>query len=174
MEGEPPGEPLNYVDPSGGHWYALHMELIARIGEKEIWQETLQRPYALQPPFPGQEFICILFINDSSLTAEEQNLLSEQIIAAGCRNAVCAGIDCESFHDAIDWTVLEANNYECTDDTFVMTTWHEDEPISEVIWYGLNSADIHQRFVYYLILMIGPSPEVEEEIRQSVQAEGEE
>ena len=51
------------------------------------------------------------------------------------------GKECEKWHDAIDWAVLETFDFgDIPDDKFVMTTWHADEPISEALWYAENCA----------------------------------
>lgn len=153
--------------------YAFIMERIARIGPKEIWLEVLARPYEFQSPFSGQEFVCILMANDSSITPAEQNHISDRIVAEGCRYAVCGGIDCSSSHDAVDWAHLVTDpDYHPPDETFVMTTWHEDESPAEVIWFGLHCTNFDQHdFTRYLLLLLGPDPHLENELREMVAKE---
>jgi hypothetical protein len=45
------------------------------------------------------------------------------------------GKNCSSWDDSVDHANLEEFNYgEIPDDRFVMTTWHDDEPIQETFW----------------------------------------
>jgi hypothetical protein len=51
------------------------------------------------------------------------------------------GIECEQWHDAVDWTVLEEFDYgDVPDDRHIMTTWHTDEPLLEAMWFAGHCA----------------------------------
>lgn len=51
------------------------------------------------------------------------------------------GRECSSWDDSVDFANLEEFSYgEIPDDAFVMTTWHESEPLEEVFWFAKNSA----------------------------------
>jgi hypothetical protein len=51
------------------------------------------------------------------------------------------GLECSSWDDSVDISNLKLFDYgEIPDDQFVMTTWHTDEPLSEVFWYSKNTA----------------------------------
>lgn len=51
------------------------------------------------------------------------------------------GVDCEIWHECIDETILERHGFgNIPDEARVMTTWHEDEPISEVMWFAKFAA----------------------------------
>lgn len=69
------------------------------------------------------------------------------LISSGCLYFIAWGIACEDWHDAVDWTVLEAFDFgEIPDDKFVMTTWHDKKPLSEALWFAGNCAshpDVH-------------------------------
>lgn len=61
---------------------------------------------------------------------------------SGCLYFIAWGVACETWHDTMDWTVLEAFDFgEIPDDRFVMTTWHDKEPLSEALWFAGNAAD---------------------------------
>lgn len=50
---------------------------------------------------------------------------------------VAWGVECEEWHDTVDWAVLEVFDFgDIPDDKFVMTTWHDDEPLSEALWFA--------------------------------------
>lgn len=43
---------------------------------------------------------------------------------------------CSAWDDSVDHANLEEFNYgEIPDDHFVMTSWHDNEPIQEVFWF---------------------------------------
>ena len=96
----------------------------------------LQRPYRFESPIEG-EFVLLLQITDAAVTAEEQRHLSEAIAASGCRYVLCRGVECSSWDDSIDEaSVMAEINGEVR--PFLMTTWHEDEPLEDVLDSMLN------------------------------------
>jgi hypothetical protein len=51
------------------------------------------------------------------------------------------GVGCSSWDDSVDFANLRAfDDEEIPDDAFVMTTWHEAEPLSETLWFAKHSA----------------------------------
>jgi hypothetical protein len=145
------------------------MKMIAERDEKKIWFHALSRPYELSAPFQGSEYVCILFINDEATNSEEQAQLSAQIVSSGCRYAVCAGYRCSTWDDSIDMASLEANNFEVKNETFVMTTWHENESVEDVIFYGLmNTMFDDLVFSRYLVLMVGSQADLYEQTLKAI------
>jgi hypothetical protein len=132
----------------------------------------LPRPFKFVPPFEGNEFVALLFVEDKQVTPEEQERLSDQIVAAGCRYAVCAGHLCSSWDDSIDMADLRRNNMETNEKTFVMTSWHEDEPIEDIVFHFFN-ATWFDHFVpeNFLVVFVGGDPEVLVNIRQEVETQ---
>ncbi len=55
---------------------------------------------------------------------------------------MCAwGLDCTLWDDSVDYANLEQFSYgEIPEDRFVMTTWHDNEPLEEAIWFAKHSA----------------------------------
>jgi hypothetical protein len=146
------------------------MQLIATRDEKEVWYQELSRPYGLRVPFPGELYVCILFVHDPAVTQEEQAKLSEQIVQSGCRYAVCAGHACSTWDDSVDLAYLATDpNFAPPEETFVMTTWHEDESIEDVVFYGLMNTmfDDHE-FFKYLVLTLGHHATFREELDAAI------
>ena len=51
------------------------------------------------------------------------------------------GKDCSSWDDSVDLANLKDFNFEeIPDEKFVMTTWHNNEPLEEVFWFSKRSA----------------------------------
>ena len=59
----------------------------------------------------------------------------------GCLYMVAWGANCSSWDDSVDWANIEAFDFkQIPEDRFVMTTWHEDQPLSEALWYAKHNA----------------------------------
>ena len=124
--------------------------------KKRIIYQQLCRPYEFISPFGGESFALCLHISDHTLTGDEQAKLSADIVRQGCRYAVCAGYKCSSWDDSVDMADLERNNWEVRDDTFVMTTWHENESIEDIVFFFLNNTSFDNWIPdNFLVLVLG-------------------
>lgn len=82
-----------------------------------------------------------IIVSDIAVANDWRNKVTDWLVANNCLYVVAWGVDCEQWHDAADWAVLEAFDYnDIPDDKFVMTTWHDDEPLSEAFWFAGNCA----------------------------------
>jgi hypothetical protein len=149
------------------------VELLASKGNKEVWLLQLDKPYNLESTFVGIDYVCILFNNDQNISNQEQNRISEQLVRSGCKYAVCAGFNCSSWDDSVDWAYLATDDdYDPPDETLVMTSWHEKESISEVIFFGLNGTNFDDHnFEKYLILFVGYKKDLKNEIEKAIQSQ---
>ena len=148
------------------------MELLASTDRQEVWIDELRRPYSLASPFAGMEYVCILFANDELTTKAEQNLISERLIETGCKYAVCAGHNCSSWDDSVDMAHLAMYDFNPPEDEHVMTTWHENESVEEILHFGLNNTDFDRHeFVRYLILFVGERQGLRHEVEIGVQSQ---
>jgi len=51
------------------------------------------------------------------------------------------GIECRSWENSVDLANVEAFDLdEIPDDSLVITTWHQHEPLQEVFWFSKHSA----------------------------------
>ncbi len=132
----------------------------------------IQKPFKFTSPFEEEEFVALLFVDEEQITPEEQERLSDEIVAAGCRYAVCAGHLCSSWDDSIDMADLRRNNMETNEKTFVMTSWHEDEPVEDIVFHFLNVTWFDD-FVpeNFMVVVVGGDPEVLANIRQEVETQ---
>jgi len=132
----------------------------------------ISRPFIFTNPFEGEEFVVLLYVDEKLITPEEQEKLSDEIVAAGCRYAVCAGHQCSSWDDSIDMADLKRNNFETNEKTFVMTSWHEEESIEDIVFHFLNVTWFDD-FVpeNFLVVVVGDDSEVIGNIRQEVETQ---
>lgn len=78
---------------------------------------------------------------EEEVTPAWRDLVSERLVSAGCLYMMAWGDQCTSWDDSVDIANIELFNYkEIPEDQFVMTTWHEDEPVEEVFWFAQNCA----------------------------------
>jgi hypothetical protein len=83
------------------------------------------------PPFKA------IVIAEEEVSQMWQWEICRWLVACGVRYALCQGVDCEAWHDAIDDAADEASGYdEVPPEQAVITTWHEDEELEEVFWFS--------------------------------------
>ncbi|MFO0699298.1 MAG: hypothetical protein U0236_08725 [Nitrospira sp.] len=84
---------------------------------------------------------CAVVIVEAEVDSEWQSLVSKWLVRSGCLYAVAWGKNCSSWDDSVDTANLEDFGFgKIPEDKFVMTTWHNDESLSEVFWYAKNNA----------------------------------
>lgn len=92
------------------------------------------------PDRPVRPFKAVVIIHER-VTAEWQKLASEWLVGSGCLFMLAWGHECNSWDDSVDYANLDAFEYgDIPDDKFVMTTWHDNEPLSEVLWFAAHGA----------------------------------
>jgi hypothetical protein len=90
---------------------------------------------AVPPPFR------VVIVADAEGTAEWQMQISEWLAQSGCLYMMAWGINCSSWDDSVDIANIKAFEHgEIPEDSFIMTTWHEDEPMQEAFWFAKNCA----------------------------------
>jgi hypothetical protein len=101
--------------------------------------QHLARPFDIRSPWPGEDFALLLVVRAPDIAPDEQVALSRQIVDAGCRYAVCTGVDSSSWDDSIDAAVVEADlDGRRPESKTVMTTWHNEEPLEQVVAFFLS------------------------------------
>jgi len=102
----------------------------------------LHLPSGQQPPLlkEAASFKVVVVI-EQAVEAEWQSLVSDWLVESRCLYMMAWGIDCSSWDDSVDHANLSAFDFgEIPDDSFVMTTWHADEPLREAFWYAAHTA----------------------------------
>jgi hypothetical protein len=92
------------------------------------------------PPVDARPYRAVL-IAEEAVTQVWRNEVASWLVESGCLYFIAWGVECEAWHDTVDWTVLEAFDFgDIPDNRFVMTTWHDKEPLSDALWFAGNSA----------------------------------
>lgn len=97
-------------------------------------------PGETPPPVKPRPYRAVL-IAEQPVSQVWRDEVASWLVESGCLYFIAWGVDCEAWHDTVDCTVLEAFDFgEVPDDKFVMTTWHDKEPLSEALWFAGNCA----------------------------------
>ena len=79
------------------------------------------------PPFRA------VIVAEIEVTQEWRDRIAEWLLKSGCLYVIAWGIEC----DTVDWTNLEEFDFgDIPDDKFVMTSWHDDQPLSEALFFA--------------------------------------
>jgi len=105
------------------------------VCERELYLIDVRRPedIPLELSFTGRFFVCLLAWDASTCTEEATKELARRLLTAGCVYVCCWGSGCERVHDLFD----EADIALSPEGPFLMSTWHDNEPLSEAIWFML-------------------------------------
>ena len=95
-------------------------------------------PPESQLPTIGQlgPFKAVLVL-EQAVAQDWQDQVSEWLVRSGCLYMMAWGEECSSWDDSVDWANITVTGLDdIPDDQFVMTTWHDDEPLAETFWFA--------------------------------------
>jgi hypothetical protein len=100
-----------------------------------------RNPEAGLPSLPAPQPSRVVLISEAPAPQSYKQEVAKQLVLGGCVYFMAWGRECEAWHDAVDMANLEQFDFkEIPEESFVMTTWHEKEPLSEVLWFCKNNA----------------------------------
>ena len=117
-------------------------------------------PPGSQPPAVGEAgpFRAVLVL-EQAVADDWQDHVSEWLVRSGCLYMMAWGVECGSWDDSVDWANHTVTGLDdVPDDQFVMTTWHDEEPLAETFWYAAFAA--HHTAVsleHVAVIDIGPT-----------------
>ncbi len=80
-------------------------------------------------------------IVEENVTADWQKQISHWLVNSGCLYMMAWGVMCITWDDSVDQANLEQFNHgDIPCEKFVITTWHENDPLKEVFWFSKHSA----------------------------------
>ncbi|RYY77220.1 MAG: hypothetical protein EOO52_07010 [Gammaproteobacteria bacterium] len=80
-------------------------------------------------------FKCLVIISES-VSQARQDEISMWLVKSGCVVMCAWGINCSSWDDSVDCASIEMFNYnQPLPERFVLTTWHENEPLEEAMFF---------------------------------------
>lgn len=84
----------------------------------------------------------VVLMAEATVSAQWQAEVSDWLVRSGCLYLMAWGCNCSSWNDSVDEANIEM--FEPSDipaDRFVLTTWHENEALSEVFWFAKHCAE---------------------------------
>jgi hypothetical protein len=148
------------------------MHLIVEYDGRSFYSESIAAPQDLQMTFSGAAFPCLLWDHAGGSHVSTKEALARALIRAGCRYAVCAGRECEQWHDMFDECLVEdrLDSANKNEDALVMTTWHDGETPDDVASFFVFDTNFGPHdFKHFLVLHFGTGPQkfdVDESIRR--------
>ncbi len=89
------------------------------------------------PPQLTCEPFRALIVSEVEVTQEWRDRIAKWLLESGCLYVIAWGVECENWHDTVDWTNLEEFDFgDIPDSKFVMTTWHTNDPLFEAMWFA--------------------------------------
>ncbi len=122
--------------------------------------DYLHLPEGREPPVRSNvnPFRAVIVV-DQRVDAGWRTLVAGWLVRSGCLYALAWGTDCETWHDDVDEAVLAAFDFnDIPKDGHVMTTWHDDEPLSDTFWFAGHCA-FHPTVKLDQTLIVHISPE---------------
>lgn len=113
------------------------------------------------PPFRFSEACKVVVVIEDEVEPEWQAAVSEWLVRAGCHYMMAWGRKCSEWDDSVDYAAIDVFGPDASDDeSLVMTTWHDQEPLSETFWFSEHAA-FHPtiEMPHTLILHIAPQPQ---------------
>jgi hypothetical protein len=87
---------------------------------------------------PSAQTVLLIVADSREVPVEEVARAAERLLAAGLIYVCVWGPDCERVHDIFDEVHVGDGTVE--PEFTWMSTWHDDEPLEEAIWYFLQCA----------------------------------
>ncbi|MCP4259351.1 MAG: hypothetical protein GY774_17850 [Planctomycetes bacterium] len=104
--------------------YFNHVESLAEVGSLE---------------YPSRFFTLLLCVDFERETVDSLSSMASSLADRGNVYFCAWGPGCKQVHDVYDESLVE-QEIEEVKEHHVMTTWHNDEPLEEVLWFTLFSA----------------------------------
>ena len=107
---------------------------------RDVFLLSLERlsdfPGLLELPCP--RFVLLLAADTTGANLDKV-AVANSLISAGCVYFCAWGPGCEAMHDVVDDVFLERIEY-ADDRGVLMTTWHNNEPLTDVVEFALLTA----------------------------------
>jgi hypothetical protein len=82
-------------------------------------------------------FVCLLAWNADAVSNDNIARVARAVLDAGCCYVCCWGPRCQTVHDIFDEVAIERSDGH----DLIMSTWHEDEPLTDAIWFSVFCAE---------------------------------
>lgn len=118
----------------------------------------------------NDHFVLFLAIDGREVYTETICSVSEKLLDQGMVYACVWGPDCERIHDTIDEVRIQQNPNE-TNKNVAITTWHDEDSLSDAVWFFLNCAWPAEDYVHSCsdwVAAVIENPAWEAEVRETL------
>ncbi len=137
---------------------------------RRLWLGRVTRPYSFVCPTGGAEFALLLVVGDPGIAPEEQAALSEQLVRAGCRHAVCFGPTSSAWDDSIAMVEV-MDGLDGQPGPFVMTSWFDHDPLSEAVDFFVDCTAFDEWVpAAFVALVLGGAADLERDVQRALLA----
>lgn len=122
---------------------------------------SIKADQAVNFEIPAPIFSCGI-ISEIDTSEEYKNSVTDYLYNMGCLYLCTWGNECADWHDAMDWSTLCKHDYDVPDDEHCMTSWHENDPVEEMLFFLKVCANTYlesAEFEDTLILYVGNNPD---------------
>jgi len=85
--------------------------------------------------FPSKPYVSIVQANFSTMNPHKMARLADSLVDTQAMAVAAIGPNCTLFDDAVDCSFIDKNSENEEEMPHVLTTWHDDETIEDVIEY---------------------------------------
>lgn len=119
-------------------------------------------PGAAPAQLDGTPFKALVAV-EAAVSPQWQSLVSDWLVRSGCLYMMAWGEDCSSWDDSVDLANIRACGLaDIPENQLVMTTWHADETLAEVLCYCKHTA-LHPAVDLDRVLLLHISPSSQEQ-----------
>lgn len=146
--------------PTYGAGFALDITLGTML-ETPIYLH--QKPDAELVDVRQSEPCRVVLISECSTPQALKDSIAKELVHGSCLYLMAWGTECEAWHDAVDMANIEKFDFqEIPEEQFIMTTWHDNEPLVEAFWFCKNNAT-HSTAEFRHTVLLHVSPEAREQ-----------
>lgn len=144
-----------------------------------LWQQDNREIVLYQPKKPYelaylagalQEAVCILIVDDQKISTDRKNQICMDIVYSESEWVDCVGYDGSDWDDRLDWSYLESIDFNSSFKETLLTSWHDDETLEEVLEPFLRYplARKGARFNKIAIVLLGSDHYTVDGIKQTI------
>lgn len=133
------------------------MELVYENGKTRVWRVHLIPGDAVPSFALGEEFKCVIW-STVAMGCDWRMQVADKLVADCTRYMMAGGLDGSTWDDAVDYAdILRFPDFMTTDETLVMTSWHDGESLAAVLRFALRAAAFDDLwFDQLLVVWVGP------------------
>ncbi len=95
----------------------------------------------------------LLISNDPDITNDQMNQLSDAIASTPVKWVAAWDAKCSLWDDAIDWAVIAAFPDGIPEEHQILTTWHEDDELSDILNYIIHAGEDDERGTVHILIV---------------------